>query len=66
MGDSGNADRVIVSYLTLRRLVGVLGVLLPVVLAVGWFVLSRSVELEWSISHYSLPGCRTSSWACSS
>ncbi len=52
MGDNGNGERVFVSYLTLRRLVGVLGVLLPLVLAVGWFVLSRTVELQWSISHY--------------
>lgn len=45
-------DDVVVSYLTLRRVVGVLGVALPVVLAVWGFLLVGGIELQSSISHY--------------
>lgn len=45
-------DRVIVSYLTLRRVVGVLGVALPILLMTWGFVLSGSVEIQNSISDY--------------
>lgn len=44
--------RVLVSYLTLRRLVGILGVLLPVVLALGCFALGWCTGLQDSISDY--------------
>jgi hypothetical protein len=44
-------ERVLVSYLTLRRVVGILGVSFPVLLAVGYFVLG-SWELQDSISDY--------------
>jgi hypothetical protein len=44
--------QVIVSYLTLRRVVGVLGVALPVVLALWGFVLCQSLEIQHSISDY--------------
>ncbi len=37
MDKNGDGTRVLVSYLTLRRVVGSLGVLLPVLLAVGCF-----------------------------
>lgn len=43
---------VLVSYLTLRRIVGLLGVALPVILAVLGFSLCRCGELESSISSY--------------
>lgn len=50
------ADRpaadVVVSYLTLRRVVGVLGMALPVVLAVWGFVLQRRVAVLSSLSDY--------------
>lgn len=42
----------LVSYLTLRRVVGVLGVALPVVVAVWGFALSGSISLQDSISDY--------------
>ena len=42
----------IVSYLTLRRVVGVLGVALPVVLALWGFALCDCVEMQPSISAY--------------
>ncbi len=52
MGKDGNGKRIFVSYLTLRRVVGILGVLLPVLLAVGCFVLGSCTELQSSISAY--------------
>lgn len=52
MAYNDDGDRVFVSYLTLRRLVGVLGVLLPIVLVGGLFLLDPSSELASSISHY--------------
>lgn len=42
----------IVSYLTLRRLVGMIGVLLPIVLALGCWVLCDEPGLKRSISAY--------------
>jgi hypothetical protein len=45
-------ERVLVSYLTLRRVVGTLGVLLPVVLALGNALLSAEGGLKESISDY--------------
>ena len=52
MDVTGGERRVLVSYLTLRRVVGVLGVLLPVVVAGGCFVLGACTELQDSISDY--------------
>lgn len=49
---NGDRERVMVSYLTLRRVVGVLGVSLPPILAVGYFVLGSGTELQDSISDY--------------
>jgi hypothetical protein len=45
-------DGLLVSYLTLRRIVGILGVALPVVLALWGFALCACVKLEPSISDY--------------
>ena len=53
-----DGEDALVSYLTLRRVVGVLGILLPVLLAVGCFVLGSCTELERSISHYYGTGMR--------
>ena len=52
MTKNGNEAIVIVSYLTLRRVVGVLGVLLPVLLALGCPVLGSCTGLQDSISDY--------------
>jgi hypothetical protein len=50
---STDSDRqALVSYLTLRRVVGVLGVTLPVVLAVWGFLLCHCFRLQPSISDY--------------
>ena len=45
-------ERIIVSYVTLRRIVGALGLLLPVVVAVEWAFQCRCAELRPSISEY--------------
>ena len=51
--DNPNAhENELVSYLTLRRVVGALGVALPVVVAVWGFALLGSVSLQDSISDY--------------
>lgn len=52
MTATGGGESVLVSYLTLRRVVGTLGVLLPVVLAVWGFALCRCLALQPSISEY--------------
>ncbi len=45
-------ERLFVSYLTLRRVVGVLGVALPVILALWGFALCQCTEIRPSISDY--------------
>lgn len=52
MTDDPAGDTVIVSYLTLRRIVGVLGMGLPVIVAVWGFILQSSAKLLPSISDY--------------
>lgn len=52
MSNNCDGKRIFVSYLTLRRVVGILGALLPVLLAVGCFVLGSCAELQSSISAY--------------
>jgi len=52
MTNTDSYGQVIVSHLTLRRVVGVLGVALPVILALWGFVLCRALELQPSISDY--------------
>lgn len=52
MTEAQAGDRVLVSYLTLRRIVGMLGVALPVVLAVWGFALCGCARLQESISDY--------------
>lgn len=50
----GNADdnQMVVHYLTLRRAVGILGVLFPLILVIGDLVLGSSAGLQSSISAY--------------
>ncbi len=52
MTETPDGDRLLVSYLTLRRVIGVLGVAFPVVLAIWGFLLTWSWELQESISDY--------------
>jgi hypothetical protein len=52
MSTNEDGDRVLVSYLTLRKVVGLLGVLLPVLLAIWGFLLCGCAELRPSISDY--------------
>jgi len=49
---SDDGPRELVSYWTLRKLVGVLGAFLPVFLVIGCFVYGGCTELEDSISDY--------------
>jgi hypothetical protein len=42
----------IISYLTLRTLIGSLGIVLPIILAVGGFISTGNLVLESSISSY--------------
>jgi hypothetical protein len=52
MGSNGDRGQMVMSYLTLRRTVGVLGVLLPVILPLGVLVLGSSAAFQDSISAY--------------
>lgn len=52
MTRSDSDGKLIVSYLTLRRVVGILGIALPVILAIWGFFLLRSFEFLPSISDY--------------
>lgn len=51
MGTNGDDNPLVLAYLTLRRVVGALGVLLPPILFFGALLLS-STGLQESISHY--------------
>lgn len=52
MSPDGTQENVLVSYLTLRRVVGVLGVALPLVLALWGFALLNGITIQPSISDY--------------
>jgi uncharacterized membrane protein YiaA len=52
MGDNNADDRILVSYLTLRRVVGILGILLPVLLVVGSSLVHSRLDIQNSISDY--------------
>ena len=52
MTDDGNVKWVLVPYLTMRRIVGVLRVALPIVVVVGTFLVTFRVDVEPSISAY--------------
>lgn len=49
---SGRNDALLISYLSLRKAVGIIGVSLPLVLVVGNRVIFRSTAIEDSISYY--------------
>jgi hypothetical protein len=52
MGSDGDSERLLVSYLTLRKAIGYLGIGLPVVLIVGDLLLSENPGLQPTISDY--------------
>ena len=52
MANGQDVNRLLFSYLTLRKTVGVLGITFPMVLAIGCLVCGDSTELKESISAY--------------
>ena len=52
MTTDGTKDRLLVSHMTLRRVMGVLAVALPVILALWGFALCECIEIQKSISDY--------------
>ena len=52
MTSNGGNDRLPLSYLSLRRTVGILGMALPVILVIGGLIFSSDSEIENSISGY--------------
>ena len=52
MSTEGTRERLLVSHLTLRRVLGVLAVALPIVLALWGFALCECIELQDSLSDY--------------
>ncbi len=49
---SGNNNTQIISYFTLRILIGAAGVLLPFLLVIGKLIYNNSVQIEFSVSDY--------------
>ncbi|MGB0789115.1 MAG: hypothetical protein ACPGQR_06225, partial [Marinirhabdus sp.] len=47
-----NKNDLVVSYLTLRNAIGIIGIALPIVLLLGSVALFECDELHQSISHY--------------
>ena len=47
-----NNQGLVISYLTLRKLVGLLGMLLPFVLFFGYLIFERDCTFPPSISHF--------------
>jgi hypothetical protein len=52
MSDQKENKYLLVSYLSLRRIIGILGIALPIVCAAGCFIAGSCKGLEPSISHY--------------
>ena len=52
MSENRDEPRVKVSYLTMRKVVGILGMLLPIVMVVGTFLFTFQLDLRASISAY--------------
>ncbi|MGE5107768.1 MAG: DUF998 domain-containing protein [Sphingobacteriales bacterium] len=50
--NDSNSSKLLISYLTLRKSVGVLGIALPFVLIIGSYFFSRCEQVQPSISHY--------------
>ena len=55
---TSSADGLVISYLTLRKAVGVLGIALPIVLAVGDLTFGNGRGLQPTISDYYATGMR--------
>lgn len=53
-----SADTLLISYLSLRKAVGILGLCLPIVLVLGNSLIFRSQAIEDSISYYYYTGMR--------
>lgn len=52
MDNSSPHQGLVISYLTLRKAVGILGMALPFLLLTGYFVLERNCDFPPSISHF--------------
>jgi len=50
--DKKHTNPMVISYLTLRRLIGILGIILPALLVLGTFILGSCHHIQDSISHY--------------
>jgi len=55
---SNSSDRLVVSYLQLRRYIGYLGIGMPIILVVGNYFIAGVVELLTSLSSYYHSGAR--------
>jgi heme/copper-type cytochrome/quinol oxidase subunit 2 len=51
-----NPNPLLISYLTLRKTVGILGIILPIILALGSVVVFKCNHLETSVSNYYYTG----------
>lgn len=54
--DSTGVEKLIISYLTLRKAVGILGMTLPFILALGFLFIGKSCTFPPSISHFFYTG----------
>ncbi|GAA4469344.1 DUF998 domain-containing protein [Nemorincola caseinilytica] len=45
-------NTLIISYLTLRRVIGLIGILLPATLITGTFLVGKCGQIQYSVSHY--------------
>jgi hypothetical protein len=58
MDPTERSPQIVASYLALRRNIGMSGILLPVILAIGWIVMEGRANLQPSISSYYATGMR--------
>lgn len=56
--NSGPSSQLLISYMTLRKLVGLLGIILPFVLVIGAKLIFNNTSIESTISHYYHTGMR--------
>lgn len=52
MSESNPNDKYVISFLTLRKAVGILGMVLPFVLLIGYFLFEKGCRFPPSISHF--------------
>lgn len=52
MSETNPNDRYVISFLTLRKLVGILGMVLPFALLLGYFLFEKGCKFPPSISHF--------------